>query len=442
MPLTLEIKRVLYFVALLVIGAQISGAGVQAADANIVVHKKDSKFTGAISGQPAYPGLVGSVELRFVWSGMFKQPNEYYQFIWNHSGSVGYAGATYIRSRFDKYPDLQRRFDQLKPLNVKLSMNVEFGDAINLNCAQGYRAGTGCITSFRKTVTSIPHLMVVRSGKVGDNISPSSPVDNWLGFFETSALSGSPEEVNRKLRDMMLRANKIRISNLRVESYTAPHNQIAALIEEYHRREEEEAEKEEAGDSGDEDDEEGIFDKIKGWFDDDDEDDDFWSGGEDKDDRSGGDDDDFWSGGEDKDDRSGGKPEKGQQSPRAHKKGNIVKRGSQRGVVSESGETLIPFRRWSISSYDNGLAEVMSFDNSPPTLRIPNCGFVASSIREIGYVDHTGDWVKPPRRDWVDTPSPASHPDVKAGKRNTPGIRKCIRDLENKSAQRKAQYGF
>lgn len=392
MPLTAQIQRVLYFVALLVIGAQISSAGVQAADANIIVHKKDGKFTGAISGQPAYPGLVGNVELRFVWSGIFKQPTEYYQFIWNHSGSVNYAGATYTRNRLDKYPDLQRRFDQLKPQNVKLSMNVEFGDAVNLNCAQGYRARTGCITSFRKTVTSIPHLMVVRSGKVGDNISPSSPVDNWLGFFETSALSGSPEEVNRKLRDMMLRANKIRVSNLRVESYSPPHNQIAALVEEYHRREEEEAEKEaereEAGDSGGEDDEEGIFDKIKGWFDDDDED------------------DDFWSGGEDKDDRSGGKPEKGQRSPsdagkpqtlRPDVEGKTLLRNNLRGVVSvETGETIIPFRDWVIVSYDKsngGTALVLASVRREPRQQVGGCGSVLVHHHESGRVDRTGNWI-------------------------------------------------
>lgn len=445
MPLTSIVKRFFYVAALWVVAAHLGNASVQAADANIVVDKKDGKFSGAISGQPNYPGLVGNVELRFVWSGMFKQPTEYYQFIWHHSGSVNYAGTTYIRSRFDKYPDLQRRFDQLKPLNVKLSMLVEFGDGINTFCAQGYDSGTGCITSFSKTVTSIPHLMVVRSGKVGDNITPSSPVDNWLGFFETGALSGSPEEINNKLLDMMRRADNIRVRNLRVVSYTAPHNQISALIEEYHRREEEEAEKEaereEAENDAGEDDEESIFDKIKDFFsagDDEEEEDDFWSGGSDKepDDAGSGDDDEFWSGGKDKDDRSG-----------TAKKDDFWNGGKDKG----SGDTK-KGDFWSGGKDGEGASsdvKKVSVGTGISGVEKVGCGnrSIRYSVVQEGYQDARGNWLVPPKKRVVTHREREAYLVIRKEGQRTPTLaqqkaatKRCLQRAYAKEREIKARY--
>lgn len=216
-----KIKQFGAGVLLFIVGVYAGATGAQANSPDIVITKKDGKFQGVITAQTfgTYPGIIKDIELRFVWSGIFDQPVEYYQFIWNKSDSVQYGGKLFGRESLGKYPDLQRRFDDLRPGKIELSMGIFFGSQVEaLNdysgqskvddrCLQGYEDQYGCGLAFSKTITETPHLMVAAPGKVGDNITPTSPVDNWVGFFETNQLSGEPQAINRKLHDMMRRAN-------------------------------------------------------------------------------------------------------------------------------------------------------------------------------------------------------------------------------------------
>ena len=387
------------------------------------VQKRDGKFSGTITAttedthNSTYPNLVGSIELRFVWSGIFDQPTEYYQFVWAPSGHIAYAGATFTRNRLNKYPDLARRFDDLRPRNVKLSMDITVGEGINLNCSQGYESGTGCITRFSKTITEVPHLMVASAGQLGDNITPTSPRDNWLGFFETGALRGDAGTINGKLQGMMRSADSIRVSNLKLVSYEVSPSRVADIIEEFYKREEEEAEREIAekeaeNNTNNEDDGESLLDKVKGFFSGDDRrengrsaqpesDDDFWSGGGDKKRSSTSSDSDFWSGSNDS--------------------------GSKTEDVKKVEVNLGTERQEKIK-----------------------CGTVFYTLHSVGYQDANGNWVIPPkkiahtryREAWKDRPL------IIRTKRN-PGPsdaviqaanRRCTNELKQLAADIEARY--
>lgn len=370
------------------------------------VQKRDGKFSGAITAttedtrNTTYPNLVGSIELRFVWSGIFDQPTEYYQFVWKPSGRIAYAGATFNRSRLNKYPDLARRFDGLRPRNVKLTMDIVFGDAINLNCVQGYASGTGCITRFSKTITEVPHLMVASAGQLGDNITPTSPVDNWLGFFETGALRGDAGTINSKLQGMMRSADSIRVSNLKLVSYEVSPSRVAAIIEEFYKREDEEAEREIAEEEAEnsaanEDDGESLFDKVKDFFsgDDDKAEDDFWSGGSDSREKARSaqpeSDDDFWSGGSNKKSKGSTKSSRRTQ---AQNDQVIVEKN---GVKTASGKILIPYRDWLVRSFKDGVAVVSIIERSSD-LSVGDCGKVTGYRSTTGSVNNQGEWIELP----------------------------------------------
>lgn len=356
-----------------------------AAQNSTLVQKQDGKFSGTITAETedtrnsTYPSMIGSIELRFVWSGIFDQPTEYYQFIWKPSGHVAYAGATFTRNRLDKYPDLARRFDDLRPRNVKLSMDIYFGEGVNLNCSHGYQSRTGCITRFSKTITEVPHLMVASAGQLGDNITPTSPLDNWLGFFETNMLSGDTGTINSKLQGMMRRADSIRVSNLKLVSYEVSPSRVADIIEEFYKREEEEAEREIADEESEtsadnEDDGDSLFDKVKGFFsgDDDKAEDDFWSGGSDS--RENGrsaqpeSDDDFWSGG-------GGDKKRSSTSSDSDFWSGSNDSGSKTDDMKKVEVNLGMERQEKIK-----------------------CGTVFYTLHNVGYQDANGSWIIPPKK--------------------------------------------
>lgn len=378
------IRRAFYLATILIIAAHAGLAHAQSRGNDITIEKKDGKFAGSVTAESSttYPGLISDIEVRFVWSGIFDQPTEYYQFIWNRSGSISYAGATFLRDRLKKYPDLLRRFDDLRPGNIELSVDVVFGEGINLDCAQGYQSNVGCITSFSKTLTQTPHLMVAASGQVGDNITPTSPADNWLGFFATRHLSGTPEDINRKLHDMMRRADTLRVRNLRLVSYSVPPTTVSEIIEDFYAREAKEAEKKltETDPNKDKDEEKGLFDKITGLFKSDDEKDDFWNGDSDTSEAS-KDSDGFWNGLDDKAEKNA-------------KKSDNFWNDTQAGQAN------------------NNDVQKVKIDLGIGASEKAGCGRVTYKVYQEGYQDARGNWLTPPRKTvaterippWVDAP--------------------------------------
>lgn len=372
------------FVSILMLAAtHLSGASAQPAGDDIVITKKDGKFSGHITAKTfdTYPGIVSDIELRFVWSGIFDQPTEYYQFIWNKSDSVQYAGKLFGRESLSKYPDLQSRFDDLRPSKIELSMNIFFGSHVRaLNdysgqskvddrCLHGYEDQYGCGLAFSKTITETPHLMVAAPGKVGDNITPTSPVDNWVGFFETNQLSGDPQAINRKLHDMMRRADTIRVRNLRLVSYSVPTTMVSAIIEEFYKREAEEAEKKLVKEATTyKEDEKSLIDKLSNFFsDDEDESDDFW-GGEDDSTGKDSDEDDFWSG-------------EDTEVEQKNEKTDVFWRNSQ-----------------SDQAVKNSLKKAERNRKLIRTDEIQDCGTLAVYSFDEGYVDANGNWLTPPSK--------------------------------------------
>ena len=406
-----------------------------AAQTGVAVEKEDGRFVADIEVPGAFlstntHGFFESIKLHVQWWGLLGQPVEYYKLKWEigplldlnalidfDDGMIHFLR----RADLERYPDLVKRYDNLKPVNLELEFSVKLSPDISsvpkdkqrqvevgssksyFFCVDRGRYGNGnrrfdCKDAVAtKTVRETPHLMIVRSGETGDNITPLSP-RNWRSFVDWETPSdvslnqkaATGDEADLYARNSFRGARSIFFGGLRIKSYELPLIEIKAIYEAYLKRE-----------AGEED-----ADEI------DREEDDFWSGEEteeeetsndgfwngEADETNSQDEADFWAG-EDvqegkKDDRfwNGETGASGREASDFE----IKYVDGKQGVLSADGRTLIPFRDWEVLSYRSGIAKVQRQEFGDGQ----RCkGWDLSTWKTTqGLVDTSGNWLVEPTK--------------------------------------------
>lgn len=280
------------------------------------------------------------------------QPVQYYLLKWEMADSINVVKDGKVRYRglskgdLVEYPDLLKRFEQLKPLDLELQFgfsitpNQEYaknlrsaGNADNNSYFYRNMMGYTYQATGSRTLRRTPDLMIARSGETGDNLTPHSPKD-WQSFvdFNDEALS-SDVNANQRSRNTFIAAETITFSGLKIKHISLPELEINAIYDEYLKRQEEPKESE-----GSEDREEGESE----------EDEEFWSL-EDSDTEAEADEDE-WS----LDDTYDESHTVAQQTAEddywqlpdvSAKPGEVRYRDGKQGVMSTDGKTeLVPFR--------------------------------------------------------------------------------------------------
>ena len=229
---------------------------------DIMIQNEDGRFSGRMSSRYVATGLglVSSFSLSFEWTALLGEPLEYYLFKWERGHTVSLGGNHLARGELLEYPDLLRRFDNLKPRNVELSMGIAFGSSAQTlsmpelqvagECQQGYQVTYGCRSRFSKLVKETPNLMIEEAGVVGDNITPTSPVEGWVDFFNRDGFRDLLDDegvdaVNKKLYGMMRAADEIRVHNLTLSSYEINEVEFESIHEALIKRRDEERKEDE-----------------------------------------------------------------------------------------------------------------------------------------------------------------------------------------------------
>lgn len=312
----------------------------------------DDRFTGVVKSEfysdPA--GLLKDASLGIEWWTLLGEPVELYTVKWNSTGvfktTVKGKEVSISRGALNKYPDLAKKFDNLKPYKIDFaiygtadgrSSSVKRGESFEYssfyNQGSAYKKDGQSYDPYTlsaRVLYQIPDAKILagKSGEVSKNIVPESPM-YWNEFivwkqntsnysepdlkFDYLALNKSKSDydklddaskkaLNRKLKYLYANTSsftlKAKITNLEWPKY-----ELESLAREFLTREEkketEEEQKEDDFWSG----EEEKTDKTKEA-----KEDDFWSG---KSEGNKEKTDDFWSGKEktnsQKDDFWGGK---------------------------------------------------------------------------------------------------------------------------------------
>ncbi|GHB05641.1 hypothetical protein GCM10009069_30080 [Algimonas arctica] len=344
--------------------------------------------------------------------------------------------ATLARKDLVVYPDLLKRFNDLKPLKVDISYNATLRAAPKqtwIGNAPPYFNDDGTFT-LNKTVKDIT-LLIGRSGKRTEGMSPGSP-----SYFDFMDIKSSYHAINpgkdaeQRLSSTFNNTASIYFSNARISEVRIPNREIKEIYDAFESRKNDctltvnkqsfkcigEAVKSIRDAIVDENDAKTTTT----------EGDDFWSGESEEEliteavASENPQQDDFWDRVEANEEDIDGAtiqdvPEDSFWTDSADRYKNegssafwngggeantdgfeIQTDGGTQGVVSSLGEILIPFRIWEVLSYKSGLAEVRLKDKLTG-----DCHSSLSSLQgwdyevsttQIGYVDASGDWVTPP----------------------------------------------
>lgn len=208
----------------------------------------DDRFLAKISGNqlgdvgPASDGFIENIELEIQWWTLIGQAVEIYNFKWSPGGKIylGDDGALGVLERYKlaKYPDLQKRFDNLQPSGIKLSFKASFHhqlgvssyDALQANSPNYYLRSLGDPSARRVTT----QFLTGKPNKMQSGISPGSPRD-WQSFLDwEDNAKGDPNVAAKNTFDL---AKKITFSDLTIEEITLPRLSALSILKEYNRRE-------------------------------------------------------------------------------------------------------------------------------------------------------------------------------------------------------------
>lgn len=203
-------------------------------------------------------GLMESFVIGFEWWTLMGEPLEIYEFKWNSSKYFKIDGETLHRNSLNKYPDLLKRFDALKPTKVD----------VVIHC---WDVGVG---EFNRKVKS--HKLIIEPpGKIGKDLVPGSP--SWSDFIEPLAsVVMTTDERATAAKQLFTNAKSLR-PDAYLSEVTWPEGEMKAILAKYKEYEKKEKEKDKE-------------EKPK-------KEDDFWSGNSTTDDKTTANNaDDFWSG--------------------------------------------------------------------------------------------------------------------------------------------------
>jgi hypothetical protein len=203
---------------------------------------KDLRLTGDINhkifndeADNDYPkGLMDNFTLGVQWWEFLGEPMEYYSFKWEATQVIQIDFGTFLkRSDLDKYPNLLKRFDNIRPSHLELG----------LSASQDLNSSYGNI----KYNLEDWQILYTKAGVLSKNLSPGSP-ETWNEFWkwdwdmqknyniETEKFKTLSEEEQKKITSK-LRTKFRQCTSLNVSVYIKdikwPKSEINGIYEAY-----------------------------------------------------------------------------------------------------------------------------------------------------------------------------------------------------------------
>ena len=209
------------------------------AEDNAFSENREGRFTAEISTdgssvQEHSAGMMKSVTVAVEWWGLMGQPVYSYGFKWVPSQAIQLPdGRRLSRSNIAPYPDLQSRFDQLRPTQVTVSFDISVESKDDFQkpthfVAINYEGGKA-----QGTVTT-DSLSAGSPGKMTTELSPGSP-RRWRDFVNWWGDGGDSPDLSAQ--HTFQDAARIYFSNLRIISMRAPTTAAGVILDEFERRE-------------------------------------------------------------------------------------------------------------------------------------------------------------------------------------------------------------
>ncbi|MFT4661038.1 MAG: hypothetical protein ACI8XB_001309 [Patiriisocius sp.] len=203
---------------------------------------KDLRLTGDINhkifndeADNDYPkGLMDNFTLGIQWWEFLGEPMEYYSFKWEATQVIQIDFGTFLkRSDLDKYPDLLKRFDNIRPSHLELGLSA----SQDLN------------SSYRNIKYNLEdwQILYTKAGVQSKNLSPGSP-ETWNEFWkwdsdmqknyniETEKFKTLSEEeqkkITRELRTKFRQCTSLNVS-VYIEDIKWPKSEINGIYEAY-----------------------------------------------------------------------------------------------------------------------------------------------------------------------------------------------------------------
>jgi hypothetical protein len=203
---------------------------------------KDLRLTGDINhkifndeADNDYPkGLMDNFTLGVQWWEFLGEPMEYYSFKWEATQVIQIDFGTFLkRSDLDKYPNLLKRFDNIRPSHLELG----------LSASQDLNSSYGNI----KYNLEDWQILYTKAGVLSKNLSPGSP-ETWNEFWkwdwdmqknyniETEKFKTLSEEeqkkITRELRTKFRQCTSLNVS-VYVKDIKWPKSEINGIYEAY-----------------------------------------------------------------------------------------------------------------------------------------------------------------------------------------------------------------
>lgn len=382
-------------------------------DAN-VADKENGRFTANLRSyadlDTVSHDMIDHIEMDIHWWGLLGQPVYIYGFKFVPTGHYKLPdGRRITREQFSEYPDLQSRFDDLRPSQVEVAFDIEItprstgglltGSTGQLATPNYYGSDQSYYANGATGTVTTSSFLTGRPNQMMQDLSPGSPRE-WRDFVSwrgaTARSSDTSELENIRAQNTLREAQRIEFSNLRITKITPPDATAESILDEFIRREEKENTNEaiEA--------QEVDGNSTDPWADAAQADtasaktaisNDPWSDALANDapvqQSSAGDNPwgntgpsistaqaDIWaSSGSDDDFR-------------------IETRNQTMGVRSISGTTVIPFRDWKILQFSDGIAKVEQSESTSGSCN-DEYGYIINVTR-TGVVDQSGNWITPP----------------------------------------------
>ncbi|PLX01875.1 MAG: hypothetical protein C0595_13090 [Marinilabiliales bacterium] len=196
--------------------------------------------------------LVEQITLGIEWWTLLKEPTYKYLFRWRKGSRVfSSAYTTYLsESLLQKYPDLLKRYNQLKPTYIELELSVifDFGDTFSNEKQNAIKSLPECFRKEKEAtftdrtyyeltdlsgklkVNSNTHFYISSKDKTGDDLSPGSPKD-WTEFVMYNCA------IDNTAGYSIFKNSESATFSIEIVKIEVPQREIDAIAKEFFKRE-------------------------------------------------------------------------------------------------------------------------------------------------------------------------------------------------------------
>lgn len=226
----------------------------------------DGRFMGHLTAYPGFQDkteLMASARLTFEWWTLLAEPVEIYHIKWEASDHFKFNETILYRNQLSKYPDLLKRFDNLRPSHIDFQIKGSAnGDCISVKGGQYEALGRGVYTkhtggykkdgkvyqkycvgeSFVYRIEDVK-LLPTKAGKVGNGIVPGSPHWNdflrWglLDIYDYDKIDKKDNKAKELNKDYFKKATSINIESIEIIKLEWPEYELKAILEKYSKYE-------------------------------------------------------------------------------------------------------------------------------------------------------------------------------------------------------------